>query len=295
MVAGAASGIGMATCKKLLEVGATVFATDMNEERMKEAFGGMKNVHIIKMDVTSTEQVNAAAKFVSSKVSKLDGVVNSAGVPFAPRYPKTWVQGVIELDVDEWVKPVVDINLLGTMRVNHALFPLLWEARGATIFNIASIGGLIAAHGMGPYAASKFGVVGYSDALRRELAPYRIRVVTLEPGFLRTELAHNIFDAPSEYDYSHTRLFAGRGGGSEASPVKTGDLPPPDLVSDEIYRLLFIDHHIPCPRLIVDTTQNFVFWNIATNISHSWLDYVMEPSRSRKEAVEEKWRASASI
>lgn len=280
----------MATAKMLLDEGATVFVTDVNETRLNEAYGSNKNAVVIKMDVTSPEEVKAAAALVAQRVSKLDGVVNSAGVPFAPRYPKSWVQGLVELDVEEHVKPVLDINLLGTMRVNAALFPLLWEARGSTIFNIASVGGLIAAHGMGPYSASKFGVIGYTEALRRELAPYKIRVVTLEPGFLRTELASNIFDGVEKYDYSHTRLFAGRGGGSGSSPVKTSDLPPPELVSDEVRRLLFIDHHLPCPRLVVDTPTNFIFWHVASTIPSSWLDWVMEPSKERFEKVNAEWK-----
>lgn len=279
----------MATAKMLLHEGATVYVTDMNEARLKEAYGSHANAVVIKMNVTSPAEVKAAAAIVASRGTKLDGIVNSAGVPFAPSYPKDRVQGVIELDVDEHIKPVLDINLLGTMRVNAALFPLLWEARGSTIFNIASVGGLIAAHGMGPYSASKFGLVGYSDALRRELAPYKIRVVTLEPGFLRTELASNIFEGAETYDYSHTRLFAGRGGGSGDSPVKTKDLPPPELVSDEIRRLLFVDHHLPCPRLVVDTPRNYVFWHVASTIPNSWLDAVMESSTERIEKVKAAW------
>ena len=252
-------------------------------------YEGEKNVHILKVDVTSKQDVEKAAQYVGSVTKVLHGIVNSAGVPFAPKYPKSWVQGVIELDVDEHVKPVIEINLMGTIRVNAALFPLLWEAKGAVIFNIASMGGLIAPHGMGPYSASKFGVLGYNDALRRELAPYRIRVIGLEPGFLRTELASNIFTNPETYDYSHTRLFAGRGGGSSESPVKTSDLPPPDLVSDEIYRLLFIDHDLQCPRLMIDTSKNLLFWNIATNLPHSWLDSIMEPSKDRVQQVNKAW------
>lgn len=273
----------------LLHEGATVFAADINVPRLNELFAGQENAVIVKLDVTSPEDVKAAVVLVESKVKKLDGVVNSAGVPFAPGYPKSWVQGVVELDVDEHIKPVIDINLLGTMRVNAALFPLLWEARGSTIFNIASVGGLISAHGMGPYNASKFGVVGYSDALRRELTPYKIRVITLEPGFLRTELASNIFDGVENYDYSHTRLFAGRGGGSGSSPVKTTDLPPPELVSDQIRRLLFIDHHLACPRFLIDTPRNFIFWHIAASLPAAWLDWVMEPSRERYDKVNAEW------
>lgn len=286
---GAASGIGLATARMLLQLGCTVFATDLNEARLKEVYAGDKNAVVIKMDVSSAEEVKKAAQIVSEHVKVLHGVINSAGVPFAPRYPKTWVQGLIELDVDEFVKPVVDINLFGTMRVNAALFPLLWEAKGAVIFNVGSMGGLIAPHGMGPYAASKFGLMGYNDALRRELAPYRIRVVGLEPGFLRTELAHSIFSPQETYDHSHTRLFAGRGGGEASSPVNTEDLPPPEIVATEIERVLFHDHHLHVPRLRIDTLRNRIFWWIALFIPHHWLDHVMEGGDARRKRVDEEW------
>jgi NAD(P)-dependent dehydrogenase (short-subunit alcohol dehydrogenase family) len=282
----------MASTRMLLRSGCTVFAADLNELRLIEMYKGETNVHIIKMDVSSKEDVERAAQIVGAHTKVLHGIINSAGVPYAPKYPKTWVQGCIELDVDEHVKPVLEINLIGTMRVNAALFPFLWEAKGSVIFNIASMGGLIAPHGMGPYSASKFGVLGYSDALRRELSPYRIRVVGLEPGFIRTELASNIFTPPDSFDYTHTRLFAGRGGGSDSSPVKTSDLPPPDIVSDQIERLLFIDHHLSCPRLMVDTTRNLIFWNLALFIPHTWLDWVMEPMALRAQQVDATWGSS---
>lgn len=273
----------------LLRNDCIVFAADVNVARLQDLYGTEKKVHILKVDVTNPQDVQKAADFVGQHTKVLHGIINSAGVPFAPKYPKTWIQGVIELDVDEWVKPVVDINLFGTMRVNAALFPYLWEAKGSCIFNIASMGGLIAPHGMGPYSASKFGLLGYNDSLRREMAPYRIRVIGLEPGFLRTELASNIFTNPDSFDFSHTRLFAGRGGGSSSSPVKTEDLPPPDIVSDQIERLLFIDHHLQCPRLMVDTPRNLIFWKIACLIPHSWLDAIMEPSKDRFLQVNKAW------
>lgn len=254
---------------------------------LEKHFAGIQNVTMIKMDVTSKEDIEAAKILVSSKVSKLDGIVNSAGVPFAPRYPVSWVQGAIEVDVDEHVKPVLDINLLGTMRINSALFPLLWEARGSTVVNICSLGGVLAVPGMGAYHVSKFGLMGYSDTLRRELAPYKIRVVSLEPGFVKTGLAHDIFSS-QDLDYSHTRLFAGRG--DHPGTLSYEKLPPPSIVTEKIHELLFLRPHDPVPHLIIDTLPLRLRWWLILHLPYTWADYLIEGGSQRADKVRATWR-----
>jgi NAD(P)-dependent dehydrogenase (short-subunit alcohol dehydrogenase family) len=111
----------------------------------------------------------------------------------------------------------MQINTIGTMRVNAAVFDLIFKSRGVYV-NIASVAGRIAGPGLSTYNTSKFAVAGYSSAMRRELAPYGIRVVCVEPGFAKTPLLDIAINEQS--DMSQTRLgdltFAGAG-----DPAKT--------------------------------------------------------------------------
>lgn len=287
---GAASGIGLSVAKKLLSAGCHVYACDMNEPGLKKELGGYENAVCLKLDITSNEDVNRVAAEVRKHTDRLYAVVNSAGIAGPPHYRHALIQGAIELDVDKDVMPVININLMGMWRVNHALFPLLYESHGSTIVNIASLAGLFGAPGMGPYVCSKFGVVGYSEVLRRELAPYRIRVVTVEPGFVRTNLTEGVFKG-EEKDFSQTKLFAGRGADEKAMMLTLEGMPGPSLVSDAIYKALFIDSNKNIPHLLLDVPLKLAFWKITLFMPTVFADWVVElAGGNRRKVVDAAWK-----
>jgi len=181
-VTGAAGGLGAATSRYLAERGWRVFAGDLDTAPLQE-ISRVPGVTGVPLDVTDDTSVAAARATVAASVDGLDAVVNFAGV--------LGVGSLVELDT-EAVARVLDVNVLGTVRVNRELFSLV-AARGGRIINISSETGWQS--GMpfnGPYAMSKHAIEAYSDALRRELAFLGIPVIKIQPGPFRTAMVAGI-------------------------------------------------------------------------------------------------------
>jgi len=202
LITGAASGIGKATALQLVKEGCFVYAADVNEKLLKENFGKMENVKIIDLDVTSVESIKAAKKIIKKEGKGLYGIVNSAGI--ASAVPIGVIKYVVELSEKELTR-VIEINLLGTMRVNAAFHKFLKTSKGCYV-NIASVAGRMPLVGLAPYSASKHGVEGYSKTMRCELKPFGIRVVVIEPGFIATPLVENYYDAKWDFSKTHYKL-----------------------------------------------------------------------------------------
>jgi NAD(P)-dependent dehydrogenase (short-subunit alcohol dehydrogenase family) len=139
-------------------------------------------VTVLRVDLTDHASVRAAGARVSA-AGPLHGLVNNAGVA---------LPGPLEYLPIEVLREQLDINLVGQLAMTQAMLPALRQARDraetARIVMMGSIGGRIAGPMLGPYHASKFGLVGLSDALRAELAPSGIDVVPIEPGRIATPI-----------------------------------------------------------------------------------------------------------
>jgi NADP-dependent 3-hydroxy acid dehydrogenase YdfG len=146
-----------------------------------EAAGGVAYAQPVDVgdEASAREFVTEAAK----RMGGLDGLVNNAGV---------MLLGPIDgAKTDEW-RTMVNVNLLGLLYCTHAALPLLREGGGGDIVNISSVAGRIAAAGSGVYNLTKWGVGGFSEALRQETGWAKIRVTIVEPGWVDTELqGHN--------------------------------------------------------------------------------------------------------
>jgi NAD(P)-dependent dehydrogenase (short-subunit alcohol dehydrogenase family) len=140
-----------------------------------EALAALPGTQPIRLDVTSDDDVDAAAQAAGEH---LDALVNNAGIA---------VTGPVEgLPVEAW-REQLEINLLGQVRVTRALLPAVIAARGRVV-NMSSIGGRMALPLFGPYSASKFALEAMNDALRRELRPHGVVVVAIEPGASATPI-----------------------------------------------------------------------------------------------------------
>lgn len=179
VVTGASSGIGEATARQLAAAGMTVVAVARREDRLTalaaEPTAGRIVAHAA--DVRDTEAVDALAARVRDEFGACHALVNNAGVgggAFGGRD-----------DLDDALR-TLDINLLGTVRCLAAFADLLEASAPARVVNVASVAGKI---GIGPaaYAASKFGVVGLSEALGLSWASRGVTVTQLNPGFIVTE------------------------------------------------------------------------------------------------------------
>lgn len=181
VVTGASSGIGEATARRLADVGMTVIAVARRAERLEqlasEPRSGSGRIVAHVCDVRTTEAVDALAARVRDEFGACHVLINNAGVgggAFGGRD-----------DLDDALR-TLDVNLAGTVRCLAAFAELLEASAPARVVNVASVAGKI---GIGPaaYAASKFGVVGLSEALHLSWASRGITVSQLNPGFIVTE------------------------------------------------------------------------------------------------------------
>lgn len=195
LMTGASSGIGAATAKRLAADGASVALVARRGDRLEEvaqevrAAGGV--AHPVVADITSREGAEAAVEQTIAAFGRLDTLVNNAGAmligPFA------------DAPEGEWER-MVEINVLGLLYVTKCALPHLLAAASdgprqtADVVNISSSAGRVARPGTAVYNLTKFGVNGFTEALRQELQAKRVRVSVIEPGNVDTELASHTRD-----------------------------------------------------------------------------------------------------
>jgi NADP-dependent 3-hydroxy acid dehydrogenase YdfG len=185
LVTGASSGIGEATALALSAEGAGVAVGARRADRLATLAGKMPGeVLALDLDVTDQESVRAAVAKTVERFGALDILVNNAGVMLAGP--------IAGADTTEWTR-MIDTNLLGSMYTVHAALPHLLEGKG-TVVQVSSTSGRIASAGNGAYAATKFGITAFTEALRQEVTAQGVRVVVVEPGFVATELADHVTD-----------------------------------------------------------------------------------------------------
>ena len=184
MVTGGASGIGLAIASALAAAGARIVLADVEETALERAADDLRakgaEVLPLRVDVTSRESVAAARDAVLRQWGKLHILCNNAGV-HAPG-------SVLDLTFEDW-DWVVGVNLGGVINGVLTFLPHMREhGEPAWIVNTASVGGLIGMASLGPYSASKFGVVGMSEAMRMDLRETNVGVSVLCPGTVTTDL-----------------------------------------------------------------------------------------------------------
>jgi NADP-dependent 3-hydroxy acid dehydrogenase YdfG len=189
LVTGASSGIGEATALALAAEGARIAAAARRGDRLAalvkriEEHGGQAIPLVV--DLTEEAQVREMVHRTRDMWGRLDLLVNDAGV--AKPSP---IDGA---NTEDW-RQMVNINLLGLMYATHAVLPLMKAQGSGQIVNISSTVGRIARAGFGVYAATKWGVGAFSEALRQEVSQQHIRVTVIEPGLVATEIQELITD-----------------------------------------------------------------------------------------------------
>jgi NAD(P)-dependent dehydrogenase (short-subunit alcohol dehydrogenase family) len=182
LITGATGGLGSATCHYLLQRGWHVVAADFDRTALAK-LDDLEQVTPVFIDVTDTDTVKAALASISQSIDGLDAIVNFAGI--------LAVGSMIEMP-EATLQRVLDVNVMGTFRVNQVFFPLI-KARKGRIINISSETGWQSGGPFnGAYAASKHCIEAYSDSLRRELAFLDIPVIKIQPGPFKTEMVSSI-------------------------------------------------------------------------------------------------------
>lgn len=194
-VTGGASGIGFALGRAFAEAGMKVMLADVEADALNAAVKSLHNigpdVRGIDCDVADAASVERAAEATFEAFGKVHVVCNNAGVAAGG--------GVDDIALDSW-RWVLDVNLMGVVHGIRAFLPhMRAHGEGGHIVNTASMAGMQSGLGFSPYTASKFAVVGMSEGLAPQLAPFGIGVSVLCPGFVRTRIGESGRNRPEQY------------------------------------------------------------------------------------------------
>jgi 2-hydroxycyclohexanecarboxyl-CoA dehydrogenase len=178
LVTGGASGIGAATARRLASEGARVAIGDINEQGAREVAGELDGF-AVELDVTDTSSVRSAVAAAQEQLGDIDVLVNNAGTDLFSYF--------VNSDEGLW-DFVLGVNLKGVLAVTHAVLGGMQERRAGAIVNVASEAGRVGSQGSAVYSSAKAGVIGFTKAIARESARYRVRCNAVAPGPIETPL-----------------------------------------------------------------------------------------------------------
>jgi NADP-dependent 3-hydroxy acid dehydrogenase YdfG len=187
VITGASSGIGAATALALAGEGAKVALVARRHDRLIEVADRIDKdggeALALEADITDHGKVEAIVGEVAGQFGGINIMVNNAGL---------MLLGPVDgADIEEW-RRMVDINLLGLLYCTREAMPVIRDSGGGHIVNVSSVAGRQATLGAAVYNMTKWGVTGFSEALRQEALHSKIKVTCIEPGFVDTELqGHN--------------------------------------------------------------------------------------------------------
>ncbi|MFI5496794.1 SDR family oxidoreductase [Actinoplanes sp. NPDC051859] len=225
VVSGASSGLGLACARQLDQLGFRVFAgvrRPADADALRAA--ASPRLHPIMLDVTSEESIAQALALVTAEVGDRGvwGLINNAGI---------CVSAPLECVAPEQLRQQLETNLIGHHAMIRAFLPLTRTARGR-IVNVSSGLGRVASPYLGAYAASQFAKEGYSDSLRRELRPFGVHVVVVQPGAIKTPIWGKVSEVGNQtlegapaavanlYRESFLRFLAGNDRRAQASATR---------------------------------------------------------------------------
>jgi NAD(P)-dependent dehydrogenase (short-subunit alcohol dehydrogenase family) len=195
LITGASRGLGRAFTEAVLKAGDRVVAAARNPKPLAEfesEYG--ENIRSVPLDVTNEDQAMAAFGAAIANFGGLDVLVNNAGYGYLCPVEDTSLADF---------RAQIETNLFGVIIMTKAVLPYFRERRAGHIIQITSIAGRVGPAGRAPYAAAKFGVVGFSESLSKEVAPLGVKVTILEPGGFRTDFAGSsteLREGRPEYD-----------------------------------------------------------------------------------------------
>jgi NAD(P)-dependent dehydrogenase (short-subunit alcohol dehydrogenase family) len=223
LITGSGNGLGRDIAEAALAAGDSVVAGARRLEELNPLVAQYgKRITPVALDVRDEAAANAAVETAVKNYGRLDVLVNNAGyghiAPFEQITPEDF-------------RDVIETCLFGVVYTTRAAIPVMRGQRSGTIFQVSSVGGRIAMPGNTPYHAAKWAVGGFSDSLAAEVAPFGVRVCTLEPGGIRTNWANRAGESSPEVlpDYEPSvgaiyKLLASVRGNAEGDPKRIADL-----------------------------------------------------------------------
>jgi NAD(P)-dependent dehydrogenase (short-subunit alcohol dehydrogenase family) len=223
LITGSGNGLGRDIAEAALAAGDSVVAGARRLEDLDplvKQYG--KRVTPVKLDVRDEQAAKAAVQTAVEKYGRLDVLVNNAGYGYLAPF---------EQMTSEEFRDVIETCLFGVVHTTRAAIPVMRKQKSGHIFQVSSAGGRLAFPGNSPYHAAKWAVGGFSDSLAGEVAPFGVKVCTLEAGGIRTNWAQrageNSPEVWPEYEESVGaiyKLLAEVRGKSEGDPKKIADL-----------------------------------------------------------------------
>ncbi len=221
-ITGAGRGMGVDIAKSALAAGNAVVATGRDPDAVSNAVGETDYLLAVKLDVTSQPDAEAAVAAAVDRFDRIDVLVNNAGNFYA---------GFFEELTEEQMERQLATTLVGPMNVTRAVLPVMRKQRSGHVITISSSAGLAGFEFGTAYAASKFGIEGWMESLRPEVAPFGIHTTIVNPGYFRTELLtpqSTNYASPLIEDYAERRaaLMAGwtaQDGRQSGDPAKLAE------------------------------------------------------------------------
>lgn len=221
-ITGCSTGFGRELGQLALRRGWRAVVTARDVTRVQDLTKGHEDRALaLSLDVTKTDQIQAAVKQAEERFGAIDVLVNNAGYGY---------QSSIEEGVDAEIRAQFDANVFGLAAMIRAVLPGMRARRRGHIINLSSQAGFIGFEGSGYYAATKHAVEGLSDSLSREVAPLGIKVTCVEPGPFRTDWAGRSLKQtrPSIADYQNTvgarlELTANYSGKQPGNPIRAAE------------------------------------------------------------------------
>ena len=174
LITGCSTGIGRATAERLAKKGHRVYAT----ARRLDSIADIKGCETLALDVTDEDSMQAAVATVIEREGHIGALVNNAG------YSQSGAMETVKLDA---VRAQFETNVFGLLRMCQLVLPSMRERGEGRIINMSSMGANLVFPGGGVYHATKFAVEAFSDALRWEVAGFGVKVISIQPGLIKTE------------------------------------------------------------------------------------------------------------
>jgi NAD(P)-dependent dehydrogenase (short-subunit alcohol dehydrogenase family) len=195
IVTGSSSGIGLDASVTLAQNGFLTYATMRNLDKSSIVKAAAEKeqlpIKVVQLDVTDEHSVKDAIRAIVSEAKKIDVLVNNAGFGLVGAFE--------DLSIDE-IKDQYETNVFGLIRVTQAVLPIMREQKSGIIVNISSGAGLFGYPGGSAYVSSKFAIEGLSESISYELDQFGIKVVLIEPGFIKTNFSNAMVIAKKAQD-----------------------------------------------------------------------------------------------
>jgi NAD(P)-dependent dehydrogenase (short-subunit alcohol dehydrogenase family) len=209
VITGSSSGIGLGSALILARNGYTTYATMRSPDKDTSIKTAVQNeglpIRVVQLDVTDGTSVKNAIDHIISEAGRIDVLVNNAGYGLG---------GALEDLAIEEIKSQYETNFFGLVRVTQAVLPTMRKQRSGRILNISSGNGIFGFPGASAYVSTKFAIEGLSESIAYELEPFGIKVILIEPGFIRTNFANALVvakraqDSASPYSEMMQKLMA---------------------------------------------------------------------------------------